>query len=223
MKLLIKEADKLKYYKLLKGIHAGKVILVDSAKDEHFAYDFGKEDWIKTNIFVDYIWFQDDKFEQYQMLNKAQTVNLLDIQRQQLTSLLRLAKKTAKNAHKGQVDIGGHSYIGHPEYVANSVGCLEQKSIAWLHDVLEDTELTEDDLRQLGFTESIIHSVKLLTRDKEMDYEEYLWRIKTDNNARIVKLADLEHNMDTSRLGRKLKKKDKDRLEKYTKAVEFIK
>ena len=213
-----------KYYKLLVGPNAGKVILIDPKKDyEHFEYSFGKETWEKTNIFVDFLWPYDDKFEEYQELNKSQMRNLLDIQRQQLTSLLRLAEMTAIDAHTGQVDIGGHSYIEHPKRVANSVDCLEQKIVAWLHDVLEDTELTEDDLRKLGFTESIIHSIKLLTKNKSVDYEEYLWILKRDRNARAVKLADLAHNMDTSRLGRELKEKDKERLEKYKQAIEFLK
>lgn len=214
----------MKYYKLLEGINAGKVVLVDSNKDyEHFTYVFGKEQWEKTNIFSDFIWPFDEKFEKFQILNKVQTQNLLDIQRQQLTSLLRLAKRTATDAHSGQLDIGGHSYIGHPEHVANSVDCLEQKIIAWLHDVLEDTELTEEDLRKLGFTKSIIHSVKLLTRNDKMDYDEYLWHIRTDVNARAVKVADLKHNMDTSRIDRKLKSKDIERLNKYKSAVESLK
>ena len=221
--LTFKEANHLKYYKLLKGVNAGKVVLVDSNKDyEHFTYVFGKEQWEKTNIFSDFIWFENENFEQFQEINKKQAELLLNIQRQQITSLLRLAKTTATEAHTGQLDKGGYSYIGHPEYVANSVYCLEQKVVAWLHDVLEDTELTEGDLRELGFTESIIHSVKLLTRDKDVDYEEYLWYIRTDENAKIVKLADLEHNMDTSRLGRKLKSKDNERLDKYREAVEFL-
>lgn len=216
--------DKNKYYKLLVGINVGKVVLVDPKKDyEHFEYSFGKEKWEETNIFVDFLWPYDEKFEKYQELNESQVKNLLDIQRQQIMSLLRSAETTATDAHSGQVDIGGHSYVEHPKYVANSVDCLEQKIIAWLHDVLEDTKLTEDDLRKLGFTESIIYSVKLLTRNKNMDYEEYLWMLKQDKNAKEVKLADLAHNMDTSRLGRELKERDKRRMEKYEKAVEFIK
>lgn len=215
--------DKNKYYKLLAGPNVGKVILVDHKKDyEHFEYSFGDEQWKKTNIFVDFLWPYDEKFEKYQELNEAQVKNLLGIQRQQMISLLRSAETIATDAHADQMDIGGHSYVAHPRYVASSVDCLEQKIVAWLHDVLEDTELTEDDLRKLGFTESIIHSVKLLTRNKNVDYEEYLWMLKRDRNAREVKLADLAHNMDTSRLGRELKDRDKRRLEKYRKAVEFL-
>lgn len=216
--------DKNKYYRLLVGPNVGKVVLVDAKEDyEHFEYSFGKEKWEETNIFVDFLWPYDEKFEKYQELNEVQVKNLLDIQRQQMMSLLRSAETVATDAHSGQIDIGGHSYVEHPKYVANSVDCLEQKIVAWLHDVLEDTELTEKDLRRLGFTESIIHSVRLLTKNKSINYEEYLWILKQDRNAREVKLVDLAHNIDTSRLGRELKERDKKRLEKYKQAVEFLK
>lgn len=142
-------------------------------------------------------------------------------QNNQLDRLLDLAIAVATDAHKGQYDKGGKPYILHPTAVAESLDDTEQKIIAYLHDVCEDTPLTIDDLSKMGFTASILHSIQLLTKERNMPYEEYLKRIKTNKNATEVKKADLTHNMDISRIPNPTDK-DFARVEKYKKALSFL-
>ncbi len=138
-----------------------------------------------------------------------------------MEKLLELAIKVATEAHKDQVDKGGKPYIGHPTAVAASVNEPDQKIAAYLHDVIEDTPITADDLLRMGFTPKIVDSIKLLTKDKNVPYEEYLKNIRSDSVARAVKIADLKHNMDLSRIPNPTEK-DYARLEKYKKALAFL-
>ena len=102
-----------------------------------------------------------------------------------------------------------------------SVNEPDQKIAAYLHDVIEDTPITADDLLNMGFTPKIVDSIKLLTKDKNVPYEEYLKNIRSDSIARAVKIADLKHNMDLSRIPNPTEK-DYARLEKYKKALAFL-
>ena len=120
----------------------------------------------------------------------------------------------AKLAHRGQVDKGGVDYWKHLEAVA----CFTLASIdwnwehadravaaAWLHDTVEDTPLSLDDLRQLGFDKITVTAVGLLTQDSRDSHADYIRRIREANGpagtiARFVKLADLKHNSDPSRM-----------------------
>ena len=132
-----------------------------------------------------------------------------------------MAVKVATEAHKGQVDKGGKPYIGHPTAVAASVNEPDQKIVAYLHDVIEDTPITAEDLLNMGFSSKIVDSIKLLTKDKNVPYEEYLKKIRSDSCARAVKIADLKHNMDLNRIPNPTEK-DYARLEKYKKALAFL-
>lgn len=135
--------------------------------------------------------------------------------------LLELAIKVAEDAHKFQVDKGGNPYINHPRTVADSVEKTEEKIVAYLHDVCEDSEITLKDLQNMGFTFSIVNSVRLLTKSKDISYEDYLTYIRGDSVARAVKIADLKHNMDISRIPEPTEK-DYKRIEKYKKALAFL-
>ena len=138
-----------------------------------------------------------------------------------MDNMLELAVKVATEAHKGQVDKGGKPYIGHPTAVAASVNEPDQKIVAYLHDVIEDTPITAEDLLNMGFSSKIVDSIKLLTKDKSVPYEEYLKKIRSDSCARAVKIADLKHNMDLRRIPNPTEK-DYARLEKYKKALAFL-
>ena len=118
---------------------------------------------------------------------------------------LKKALDLARRKHKGQVDKAGDDYIFHPVMVALECGSVDAKTVALLHDVLEDTDTTVDELRDMGFSEHIIDSLLLLTHDEKYSYEDYVKRIKESGNktAIEVKLADLTMNMDTDRLGGK--------------------
>lgn len=116
------------------------------------------------------------------------------------TAMTKRAMNLAYRAHEGQVDKGGMPYILHPVHVAEQMTDEISTTVALLHDVLEDTDVTEDTLRNEGFPEEVIEAVVVLTRDKNTPYMEYIRHVRTNETARRVKLADLRHNLDTSRL-----------------------
>ncbi|PDY36663.1 GTP pyrophosphokinase [Bacillus wiedmannii] len=134
---------------------------------------------------------------------------------------IEIAHEIAKTAHAGQVDKAGIGYIKHLETVAIFVNTTEEKATAYLHDVLEDTEITANDLLSAGIPHNIVEAVQVLTKEKYTPYFEYLSKVKEDSLARTVKLADLKHNSDRSRLAR-ITDNDLKRLEKYRKAIQFL-
>ena len=131
------------------------------------------------------------------------------------------AYKIAKKAHLGQVDKAGEDYIKHPEKVASFVKTDEEKAVAYLHDVIEDTELTLEDLGEYDFSKEVIEAVDIITKKRGEDYQSYLNSVKKNKLARAVKLADLRHNSDLTRLT-KVTEKDIKRKEKYQKAIDFL-
>ena len=132
-----------------------------------------------------------------------------------------LAYAIALVAHKGQVDKAGVDYINHPLTVASKCNSEKAKIVALLHDVVEDTKVTLDDLR-LFFDDEIVDAIDLLTHQEGDAYMTYLSRIKNNELARIVKIADLENNMDLSRLPNPTEW-DYQRLEnKYKPAYKFL-
>lgn len=137
------------------------------------------------------------------------------------TSQAIKAHEIAKMAHFGQVDRAGVDYIKHPETVASFVKTDEEKAVAYLHDVIEDTSLTLLDLEMFGLSKNIIEAVDILTKKKGQDYQSYLSLIKTNELARVVKLADLQHNTDLTRIP-KLSRSDIERNEKYKKAINYL-
>lgn len=136
---------------------------------------------------------------------------------------LKKAEAYARAAHAGQVDKGGHPYTEHLEAVAGGCDDIEAKTVGWLHDIIEDTDVTEEDLRSEGFSENVINAVVLLTKvyDENFDYYEYLSSICENRLARTVKRADLINNMDLSRL-KKVSDKDLKYYEKYKISKEFL-
>lgn len=137
------------------------------------------------------------------------------------TPVTKLALKTAVKAHEGQTDRCGLPYIFHPYHVAEQMKDEASTAAALLHDVIEDTDLTADDLRSIGFSEDIVRAVVLLTHEDGTDYFDYVRRLKSDPVAKAVKLADLAHNSDMTRLDI-VTEKDRDRLKKYQKAFEIL-
>lgn len=133
------------------------------------------------------------------------------------------AEEYARKAHAGQVDKGGHPYVEHLAAVANGCDDVISMTVGWLHDIIEDTDVTEDDLRREGFSEEVIEAVSLLTKvyDDRFDYYEYLSAICENRLARTVKRADLLNNMDLSRL-EKVSESDMKYYEKYKISKEFL-
>lgn len=139
-----------------------------------------------------------------------------------MSDLYERAYALAKAAHSGQVDKSGADYIGHPVTVASFVETETQKAVALLHDVLEDTNVTEDELRSL-FGDEITDAVVTLTHQKGEVYMDYVARIAQNPLAKTVKMADLRHNMDISRL-KKVTERDLARVhKKYEPALEYLK
>ena len=135
--------------------------------------------------------------------------------------LTQKAMILAYKAHSGQTDKSGVPYIYHPIHLAEQMTTEDTVVCALLHDVVEDTLYTIDDLRAEGFSESIIRALALLTHDKEQPYMEYVERIKRNPIAKAVKVADLKHNSDISRLGG-VDEKTLERLEKYRAALAVL-
>lgn len=115
------------------------------------------------------------------------------------TTLTKKAMKIAYQAHHGQVDAGGDPYVFHAFHLAEQMEDEITVCAALLHDVLEDTEMTLEELQQ-EFPREVTEIVRLLTRVPKEDYFKYIRRIQEHPSAKIVKLADLEHNSDMSRL-----------------------
>ena len=109
-----------------------------------------------------------------------------------------LARRIATDAHRGQTDKNGVDYIQHPRGVAARLDQLDQQAVAWLHDVVEDTTVTADDLRAAGVDEAIIEAVLLLSRNHG-DAGDYYDRIAASPLVRSVKLADIADNTDPAR------------------------
>lgn len=137
-------------------------------------------------------------------------------------SLLETALKIATEAHSGQTERNGQPYIGHPLRVMERVETEEEKIVAILHDVVEDTAWTFEQLTKAGFPPHIIAALDCVTRREGEDYSAFVERSAANPLARRVKLADLEDNMDVRRLS-EVTEKDRQRLNKYLAAYRRLK
>lgn len=124
----------------------------------------------------------------------------------------------ATQAHAGQVDKGGNPYILHPLRIMLRMNTEETMIAAVLHDVLEDTNVTPEDLLQAGLPREVVAGVVALTRREGETYMDFIKRTKQDPIASLVKLADLEDNCDLKRLPNPTKE-DFDRVERYKLAI----
>lgn len=136
------------------------------------------------------------------------------------TKLTRKAMIIAYNAHMNQFDKAGVPYIYHPIHLAEQMSTETECIVALLHDVVEDTEITLEDLDK-EFTKDSIEALKLLTHDKKVDYMDYIRNVKKSVIATKIKIADLEHNADITRLDN-ITLDDIKRTEKYKKALEIL-
>lgn len=115
---------------------------------------------------------------------------------------LKIAEQIAREVHKGQKrPIGKKDYITHPEAVANSFDDIEYKIVAWLHDVLEDSDLGFSDLVNKGIPYHLAQAVDSLTREKDQNYKDYILQVKENEIATKVKIADLKHNLSNLKNG----------------------
>lgn len=137
------------------------------------------------------------------------------------TELTKKALKLCFDAHKEQKDKSGLPYVFHPFHLAEQMDTEETVCAALLHDVPEDTVFTLDDIDAMGFPKPVLDALSLLTHDDSVPYLEYVKRLSADPIARRVKLADLRHNSDLSRLdsvdGQAL-----ERARKYERAIALL-
>lgn len=129
-----------------------------------------------------------------------------------------IARSICVAAHGGQVDKGGQLYFLHPFFIAEQMDNDDARIVAYLHDVFEDTDMKINSLSSIGFSNDVIDALHAITKREDETYENYIQRVKRNDLACEVKKADLEHNMDLSRLTYVLDS-DKKRVEKYKKAL----
>ena len=132
------------------------------------------------------------------------------------------AIQIAVEAHAGVKDKGGKAYILHPISVMMRCETDEEKTVAILHDVVEDTDWTFEALQEEGFSEKIIEALKTVTKHTEdEDYDEFIQRSLKNNIGRKVKIADLRENLDVTRIG-ELTDRDIKRINKYKRALSVL-
>ena len=137
------------------------------------------------------------------------------------TEMTKRALKICFEAHKEQVDKTGLPYVFHPFHLAEQMQTEETIVAALLHDVVEDTDYTFEDLEKMGFGGDVLAALRLLTHDDDTPYMEYVAALKSNPIARAVKLADLRHNSDLSRMDI-IDDRALQRAEKYKKAIELL-
>lgn len=129
----------------------------------------------------------------------------------------------AAREHLGVRDKGGNAYILHPMRIAMRLRTSDEElmSIAILHDVIEDSKLTFEDLRKEGFSERVISALSLLTHQKGMSYDEYIDNMRESRDALLVKREDLRDNSDITRL-KGIYDRDVARMSKYIRAFNKV-
>ena len=143
-------------------------------------------------------------------------------EQQKRGSMINKAIKIATKAHKDQVDKAGAPCIDHPLRVMSKMETEEEMIVAVLHDVLEDTDVTVNDLRQEGFSEEVITALESVTKtDPEESYSQFIKRAASNSIGIKVKRIDLEDNMDLSRIS-KVTERDIKRVEKYKEALQVV-
>lgn len=136
-------------------------------------------------------------------------------------STLERAIAIAAGAHTGQVDKGGSPYILHPLRVMLRMDSLEERIAAVLHDVIEDTDWTIDRLKEEGFSSAVLQALDALTHREGESYDDFVRRASRDPIGRRVKTADLEDNLDLSRLP-VVSERDRARVDKYRRAIALL-
>lgn len=134
---------------------------------------------------------------------------------------LERAIEIAARTHAGQIDKGGAPYILHPLRVMLRVAPGAQQIVAVLHDVVEDSELTFEDLEREGFSSEVINGLRAVTKVEGESYEDFVARAAKDPVGKVVKLADLMENSDLSRIAEP-SQKDLERMEKYGRAISYL-
>ena len=135
--------------------------------------------------------------------------------------MLEKAARLMFEMHKGQTDKSGQPYFLHPIRVALNCDTPDQKIVAFLHDILEDTPMTPDNLKDLGFSAELIEAIQSVTRTEGESYDEFIARCSLNSIGRYVKIRDLKDNLNVTRL-QELDPSSADRINRYLKALQFL-
>lgn len=137
------------------------------------------------------------------------------------TELTKKALRLCFDAHSHQVDKSGMPYVFHPFHLAEQMDTEEAAIVALLHDVVEDTDFTLEDLTEMGYPPAVVEALALMTHDSGVPYMDYVRKISGNALATKVKLADLHHNSDLSRLD-VVDDKTLARVKKYAEAIALL-
>jgi len=170
-----------------------------------------KEEYNLSKLFSDY-----NPIEDYTPLKGWRAAKDVRYEDKFLEKAIKLAQKY----HEGQYDKGGHPYIEHPLRVMDGVESIDEKVVAVLHDVLEDCNVSKEELIKEGIPDHLVKNLEILCKGKNEKYFDYIDRIK-DPLAIKVKFSDLKDNMNLDRL-KEITEKDLKRLEKYKKAKKIL-
>ena len=124
-------------------------------------------------------------------------------------------------AHKGHKDKGNIPYVFHPYHIAEQMNTEDEIIVALLHDVIEDTKITLEDIKSYGFNNNILEALKVITHDKNINYIDYINKISKNKLATKIKIRDLKHNIDLSRIPNPTEV-DYNRVNQYKKALEIL-
>jgi len=138
------------------------------------------------------------------------------------TPVTKIALRICFEAHKDQVDKSGLPYVFHPFHLAEQMETEHEVCAALLHDVMEDTDTSAEDLVAAGIPREYVDTCLMLRHFPNVPYMDYVAELAHNPVARRVKIADLNHNSDLSRLNREPTEKDLQRVEKYRKALTFL-
>ena len=134
---------------------------------------------------------------------------------------LEQAITIAIKAHAGQVDKAGQPYVLHPLRLMLKFETEVEMIVAVMHDVIEDSEFTQDDLKKFGFSESIVEAIDCLSKRNGENYDDFVLRVSQNNLASKIKVEDIKDNLDITRLN-KITDKDLKRVEKYHRALKAL-
>lgn len=134
---------------------------------------------------------------------------------------LEQAIVVAIKAHAGQVDKAGQPYILHPLRLMFKFGTEVEMIVAVMHDVIEDSDFTQDDLKKMGFSETVVEAIDCLSKRSDENYDNFILRVSQNDLARKIKIEDIKDNLDITRLN-KVTGKDLQRIEKYHQALKLL-
>lgn len=139
-----------------------------------------------------------------------------------MKNLISRALAVAVKAHIDQTDRAGMEYILHPLRIMNKMNTLNEKAVAILHDVIEDSDMTKESLIEDGIPVHIVEAVSVLSKHEGENYSDYILRVSENDLARRVKMVDLEDNLDVLRL-KTLSEKDLFRVFSYHRSYKVLK